>query len=208
MLPGIVLMAMLTFVPPDTASRPGFLVRFTLPPEGCGDVDGGPDTFSSVEVYDVADSATALSVLPFFEFPATGDTIRWWVEVPGARRVFVKAVDDAGNPACYRSNELDVDGGPVVPVGVVDRQQLRLARVTPMPVRRLAVVEFELAIAGDVALDLYDLAGRQVLELARGPLAAGRHLALLDAGDVAPGLYFLRLTAGDRQVVRRVVVMH
>lgn len=137
-----------------------------------------------------------------------GDTSQFIVDLGGcAPCAFRKWVRDrARNVSCNATQPINLPR-PADPVGVAGGMAFQAPRVTPMPVRRLAVVEFELASAGEATLELYDLAGRQVRELTRGVHTAGRHLALLDAGAVPPGLYFLRLRAGDRQAVRRVVVM-
>lgn len=138
-----------------------------------------------------------------------GQPVAMHVDITGCRpcayRVWI--VDQARNPGCRASNIANRwDGGE--PVGVVDRQHdFQLGRVTPMPVRRLAVVEFQLARADEASLELFDLAGRRVRVLARGMLAVGHHLALLDAGSLPAGVYVLRLRAGDRQALRRVAII-
>jgi len=54
---------------------------------------------------------------------------------------------------------------------------------------------------------VYDASGRRIENLARGPLAAGRHEIPWAARGVAPGVYFLRLTAGVVDERRRLVVL-
>ena len=48
----------------------------------------------------------------------------------------------------------------------------------------------------DVVLGLYDVQGRAVAVLERGPRPAGLNTARLDTSDLSPGVYFCRLTAG------------
>ncbi len=58
-------------------------------------------------------------------------------------------------------------------------------------------------------LDVFDLAGRRVVTLHSGVLAAGRHAfrwnGAIDAGPAAPGVYMVRLHAEDRTQVVRLV---
>lgn len=123
---------------------------------------------------------------------------------PCAYRLWV--VDQAGNVSVCPSRAVNRwELGE--PVGVGDKPSFHLGRVTPMPIRRLAVVEFQLAREGEAVLELFDLSGRRVRTLTSGAQPAGHHLALLDAGQLPAGLYLLRLRAGERQALRRVVVM-
>jgi flagellar hook assembly protein FlgD len=76
---------------------------------------------------------------------------------------------------------------------------------------------FSLARSGEARLEVRDVAGRSVIVLAEGALAAGVHSVAWDGRDsrgdyVRPGVYFARLEArpdGERlaAVVRRIVVL-
>jgi subtilisin-like proprotein convertase family protein len=81
----------------------------------------------------------------------------------------------------------------------------------PMPVGGQANVQFALPRDGDVALDLYDVAGRRVRHLFAGSVAAGRHALVWDGHDdagrsVAAGVYVYRLTTPEGAHVRKLVV--
>ncbi|HMB70178.1 MAG TPA: FlgD immunoglobulin-like domain containing protein, partial [bacterium] len=87
---------------------------------------------------------------------------------------------------------------------------LRLSAARPNPFRAETVVTYELPVAARVTLRVYDVAGRRVRDLERGPRPAGTHHVTWNGTDarnrsVAPGIYFLRLQAGERTLVRRVV---
>lgn len=56
----------------------------------------------------------------------------------------------------------------------------------------------------EASVELFDLRGRRVRSIARGPLAAGTRS--IDVSDLAPGMYLARLVAGQTVVTRRVVV--
>jgi hypothetical protein len=137
-----------------------------------------------------------------------GQPVSMHIDITGCRpcafRLWV--IDEARNPGCLPSRTVNRwELGE--PVGVGDPPAFQLGRVTPMPVRRLAVVEFQLARESEAVLELFDLSGRRVRTLVSGAQAAGHHLALLDAGQLPAGLYLLRLRAGERQALRRLVVM-
>ena len=81
----------------------------------------------------------------------------------------------------------------------------------PNPLRGTGTLRFDVARAGGVALEVFDVTGRRTATLVRGALEPGRYTARWDGSpDGAPhaGLYFVRLTApgAKQQTVRLVVV--
>jgi aminopeptidase N len=129
------------------------------------------------------------------------------------------AVRDDAPPvagADYWVEALETDGtitwhGPVRRAGV-SPTAARLAPIAPNPARDAARLEFTLAAAGPVTLDLYDAAGRRVARLVDEVLPAGTHLRdwrrVTDRGQRATaGLYFARLTTGAGAAVTRKLVV-
>ena len=79
----------------------------------------------------------------------------------------------------------------------------RLAGNAPNPFNPLTVIAFDLAVAGPVQLDVFDVQGRRVRRLQSGAMAAGTHRITWDGRDSAgretsSGVYFCRLTAGNQ----------
>ena len=100
--------------------------------------------------------------------------------------------------------EFDVGAG-----GVKDRP-LRPATfglsVNPNPVVGSARVSFALPRAGDVSLEVYDVAGSLCAAPFSGPLAAGRHDLAWSDVRLAEGLYFLSLSTDCGASVQKLVV--
>ena len=72
----------------------------------------------------------------------------------------------------------------------------------------MTIVRFELVRASAVRLELFDVMGRRVRELAKGWRAAGRHSVEWDGRgsggeSLATGIYLARLTTDDAVDVRR-----
>ncbi|HEY6194729.1 MAG TPA: FG-GAP-like repeat-containing protein [Candidatus Eisenbacteria bacterium] len=88
----------------------------------------------------------------------------------------------------------------------------RLLVPCPNPLAGAGLVRFEVARAGRVTVEVYDLSGRRVRTLADGPREAGRY-ELVWGGDnssgqrPAPGVYLLRLSGPDRVDARKVVLI-
>ena len=88
----------------------------------------------------------------------------------------------------------------------------RLLPVRPNPVAGRAALGFELARGGDVTLELYDVHGRRVRRIVRGPLEPGRYTyewnGADDRGAALPaGVYVVRLSAPGGSASRRVALV-
>ncbi len=101
-----------------------------------------------------------------------------------------------------------VDGGTADVSGGANRLSFS---VYPNP-SRTATLSFTLPQSEDVSIGIYDVAGRQVLSLFNGRLAAGNHTREwtgLDASgrNVGAGVFFARIKAGDATRAVRAVYL-
>ncbi len=71
----------------------------------------------------------------------------------------------------------------------------------------LASVRFTLPKASVITLVLYDLNGREIKKLLEGRRAAGAHTVSFTAKDLPSGIYFCRLHAGERQAVKKLMIV-
>ena len=77
----------------------------------------------------------------------------------------------------------------------------------PNPFSTETRIDLTLAQASPVHLTIYDALGRDVAELVRENLPAGRHEVLFEAEDLPSGVYFYRLKAGSYQTSGRMVLI-
>ncbi|MFN8586609.1 MAG: choice-of-anchor D domain-containing protein [Candidatus Eisenbacteria bacterium] len=74
----------------------------------------------------------------------------------------------------------------------------------PNPLRAESTVRFDVARAGDVALEVFDVSGRRAATLLRTSLSPGRYSVRWDGrgedGQAHAGLYFIRLTTAGAPV--------
>jgi hypothetical protein len=110
---------------------------------------------------------------------------------------------------------LEPSGGGLAEVRP-DRPQAQfkwsLHQNAPNPVRSGTEITYEIAAAGRVTLEVYDVTGRAVRVIEAARKAPGRYVARWDgrnlAGErVASGVYFYRITAGDFQATRKMIVL-
>jgi hypothetical protein len=89
---------------------------------------------------------------------------------------------------------------------------LSFAPPWPNPAREAARFDLDLPHAGDLDLEVFDLAGRRVRVLASGPRPAGAASITWDLLDgagtrVVPGVYLVRARLGGAQATSRIAVM-
>jgi len=86
-----------------------------------------------------------------------------------------------------------------------------LTLVSPNPSPGGIQVQYGIARAGQVRLELFDVSGRVVATLADRVQGPGRYVAAWDGagrqGRVPPGLYFVRLEAPDQRAVRKLAIV-
>jgi hypothetical protein len=86
--------------------------------------------------------------------------------------------------------------------------RLRFALAGRQPVRDAALFHFDLPRASDVAIEVFDLAGRRAAERIEGFRSAGSHEVTLDTRRLAPGVYMARVTADGASESARMVCVH
>jgi len=86
-------------------------------------------------------------------------------------------------------------------------QQVSLAPPAPNPARGPFVVAFTLTRAEAVRLRVFDLVGRQVLDVPYGVIAAGSHRFSVDAARLPAGVYVYRLETPSAELARKVQVV-
>lgn len=69
------------------------------------------------------------------------------------------------------------------------------------------MLEYQLPVACDVRLEVYNLLGENVATLVDGEQEAGYRSITWDASEVSSGIYFYKLTAGDYTETRRTMLV-
>lgn len=159
--------------------------------------------FNYFTVYESASVSLDSSAL--FIDHTTGTSI----DIPGHTLPFyhVTATDFGGNEggAASIANPTSSTLTPPIP------SAFALHEPVPHPVRRGAILRFDLPEPGRATLRLYDISGRLLARLQEGDFAAGSHAyAWSGAGDdgrpLPAGIYFCRLEAYGRTLTRRLVI--
>lgn len=97
----------------------------------------------------------------------------------------LKQIDFSGNFQYYNlSNEINI-GEP---------NKFELSQNYPNPFNPVTKIEYEIPSAGNVSLKIYDLTGREVLEIVNEVKSAGYYTNEFNADNLSSGVYFYRLT--------------
>jgi hypothetical protein len=91
-------------------------------------------------------------------------------------------------------------------------QAYALYQNQPNPFANSTNIRFDLPVACDVHLELYDIQGRRVRTLAEGTFRPGRQSVTWDMRDggggwVRPGIYLYRLQAGSFRAQKKMVLL-
>ncbi len=77
----------------------------------------------------------------------------------------------------------------------------------PNPFNPITVASFELRVASQVNLRIYDTNGKSVVTLVNDWLPAGEHQAVFDGSNLVSGLYLAQLTAGEFMATQKMLLL-
>ena len=83
----------------------------------------------------------------------------------------------------------------------------QLAQNHPNPARSHTLISWDLPERHNVSLRVFDIQGREVMNLSPGTLPAGRHSVEVSSHELPGGVYFYQLTAGPHTATKRMVIL-
>jgi hypothetical protein len=124
-------------------------------------------------------------------------------------------ISDQVNPSCIAFSDYFTITQLILGTDDDDYQlptEFRLGQNYPNPFNPGTTIEFDLPTSSYVTLTVYNLLGQPVRELVRETRSAGQHIIYWDGSDdlgapAASGLYFYRLTAGQREQIRKMLLL-
>ncbi len=85
--------------------------------------------------------------------------------------------------------------------------EFSLAANYPNPFNPATTITFDVPVASQVRLTVFDVTGRRIASLVNREFAPGRHQVVWDARGVASGLYFYRLESGEFEATRSMTLL-
>ncbi len=81
-----------------------------------------------------------------------------------------------------------------------------LGQNTPNPCEGTTNISYKLDKNANVQLDIYDIAGRNVMNINEGQKTTGKHSVLVDASRLNDGIYYYTLTANGVRLTKKMMV--
>jgi hypothetical protein len=145
---------------------------------------------------------------------AQGHELLWVIPQEGLYRYRIEAEDFWENVRSYPESGWasfhTAHWNAVEPSGHVQPFEYNVS-VFPNPFNAVTTISFTLPQAGRVELNVFDVMGRRVRSVIGrtqgSPLPAGEHRMEFQGGDLPSGIYFVRLAAGEKSVIRKMVLL-
>ncbi len=152
------------------------------------------------------------SVESFLAGPASDEAVSFTIPESG---YYCVAVWRNGPSSMTGTGTYRLHFGPTTPIPTGTTPTIsptRLANVRPNPFNPAAAIEFELARAGRVRLDIFDVRGVRVRSLLDAHLAAGSHARMWNGRDdrgtlLSSGVFYARLVAGTVRDQRKLLLL-
>src|SRR5690606_20512721 len=84
---------------------------------------------------------------------------------------------------------------------------VHLGQNYPNPFNPSTVIPFELTVAGNVTLTVYDVLGREIQVLMKSQLQAGSYNIPFDASHIGSGVFFYTLETNQGKLVRSMTLI-
>ncbi len=100
-----------------------------------------------------------------------------------------------------------VDVGSTGVEFVSPAEEFGLFEAYPNPFNPTTTISYQMPVAGDITLTVYETTGRQVTELVNGWRDAGVHEFTFDASNLPSGIYLARLITGEFTQTQKLVLV-
>lgn len=127
-------------------------------------------------------------------------TVQSWGETLNRFRFLNDSVAYAAGKKVYRMSRLAVGLDDALPNG------FDLLQNHPNPFSDFTVIEYNLPVAHEVQISLFDLMGKKVADLVNEHAAAGNHRLIWSVNGIADGIYFYTMRIGDDSMTRKLVI--
>lgn len=133
-----------------------------------------------------------------------GDSVEVAFAVIGASSV--EDLNSSAQSARQMYDDILTDADDVLDDDIIPRE-FTLRQNYPNPFNPSTTIEFYLDRSQNVSLSVYNLLGQKVATVVDRSLGVGKHSVIWDASGMPSGVYFYKLIAGDKSVVRKMLLL-
>jgi hypothetical protein len=112
------------------------------------------------------------------------------------------AVGDNGTILKFSGNPISINN---IEGKIPDR--IRLYPNYPNPFNQLSIINYQLSIAGNVKIKVFDISGKEICSLVNQYQLPGSYKTTFDGGSLSSGVYFYQLIAGNKIVQTRKMIL-
>jgi hypothetical protein len=167
----------------------------------------GYDLIATLNAYSGGDPVTSYVDEEVFAYPSS-----WWVHYK------IRAVDLEGHHSSYS----EIASYNAVLFRITERNEGKeiktiitdyfLSQNFPNPFNPITTIQFGLRDSGPVELSIHNLSGQRIATLVNGYLDSGNYQVIWDSKDqkgkeVSSGIYIYQLKAGDRRLVKKMMLI-
>lgn len=88
-----------------------------------------------------------------------------------------------------------------------EKTGIKVFQNTPNPASKSTSIAYETAANGNVSLNIFNVAGKEVLYINEGNKAAGKHNIKLNTSSLSSGVYYYTLNAGENKITKKMVII-
>lgn len=81
-------------------------------------------------------------------------------------------------------------------------------KVFPNPIKDNGVIDVEVINESEVVVELFDLSGKKVKELAKHFFYSGKHQISFDSSELKDGVYLCKISTQEWVEAKRVIIKH
>ena len=85
--------------------------------------------------------------------------------------------------------------------------EFRFNGIYPNPFNPAAAIDFQLSVSASTTIDIFNIEGRTVQHIDLGVLEPGRHIFGFDGSMMTSGVYFVRLQSGEKNSLKKVLLL-
>ena len=78
--------------------------------------------------------------------------------------------------------------------------------VYPNPASEYAFLQYELSVAAEMKIEIFDIAGRIIKTLVDEKQTSGKHLQMVNVQELSPQIYFVKISSGKQTTIAKLVV--
>jgi Secretion system C-terminal sorting domain len=93
------------------------------------------------------------------------------------------------------------------PNGSVIPDEFEILTAYPNPFNNTTQITYKLKNPSDIKLKLYNIEGREVMDIFEGKKSVGEHSISLSSSTLATGIYFLKLESGSKTTVKKLTLL-